>query len=387
MSTAPEVTASPTARTAATSIAAIRPGRIVAIDALRGFDMFWLAGGQQIVRALPAGEPGGWVGVLQGQFEHATWAGFTFYDLIFPLFLFLIGCSIPFALRRRRERSESNASIYRHIALRVALMVVIGMTINGNLLTFDRSKFQLSYSVLQMLAYGYAVAAILYLNFSLRIRLWWCALSLVLYWALETFVPVPGHEIGVYAAGRNFGDWFNAIVLGDLRGPWQIGWIVEGALAHSATAMLGVFAGEMLQAESTPARRLRWFAILGLGGLLAGWLWSLQYPIVKTRWTSSYVLFAGGWSFLLLALFYWATDLRGWRRWAFPFVVIGSNSIVAYVIACHFMPSFQHVSNRLLGGLGRHLDAFGPVLVAMGSAVVVWVFLYWLYRTKVFVRL
>lgn len=361
--------------------------RVLAIDALRGFDMFWLVGGGLMVRALPGGKAEGWVKTLQGQFQHVTWAGFTFYDLIFPLFLFLIGCAIPFALSRRLARGERRSALYGHMAIRVVLMVVIGMTINGNLLTFDPAKFKLSYSVLQMLAYGYAVAAVLYLNFSLRTRLWWCGGSLVLYWALETFVPVPGHQIGVYAPGVNFGDWFNQLVLGDLRGPWVLGWIVEGALAHSATAMLGVFAGEILQRPGSSTLKLRWFIWLGLAGLVAGWVWGLQYPIIKNRWTSSYVLFAGGWSFLLLALFYWLIDLRGWRRWSFPFVVIGSNSILAYIIAGHFLPAFKLASDRLLGGLALHLAAFGPLLVAVGTAAGVWLFLFLLYRNKMFLRL
>lgn len=364
----------------------VRPPRVVAVDALRGFDMFWLIGGAAIVRALPAAE-GSWVKGLQAQFQHMKWEGFTFYDLIFPLFLFLIGCSVPIAFTNRRARGERDASLYRHIGIRAALMVLIGMTINGNLLTFDPAKFQISYSVLQMLAYGYVVAAVLYLNFSLRVRIAWFCSSLLLYWALETFVRVPGHEIGVYAPGKNFGDWFNNLVLGDWQGRWRSGWIVQGALAHSATAMLGVFAGEIFQRSWTPERKLKLFIGLGFATLLAGWLWSFQYPIIKVRWSSTYVLFAGGWSFLLLALFYWVIDIRGVRRLVFPLVVIGANSLLAYIIAEHFKPSFTHVSTRLLGGLARYCGDWGPAFLAAGSTAAIWLFLYWLYRTKAFLRI
>jgi predicted acyltransferase len=133
------------------------------------------------------------------QLEHVEWQGFHFYDLIFPLFLFLIGVSIPLALGKRLARGDSLTSIYKHIVLRVAILIVLAMMVNGRLLTYDPSKFALSYSVLQMLALGYLVASLLFLNLRLGGQVVATVVMLVRYWALLAFVPGPGHEIGQFA--------------------------------------------------------------------------------------------------------------------------------------------------------------------------------------------
>ena len=182
------------------------------------------------------------------------WEGFHFIDLIFPLFLFMIGTAIPFSMAKRLARGDSRTRIYGHLLLRVAILIVLGMMVNGSLLTYDPKQFQLTYSVLQMLALGYLVASLLFLHLRLRWQVVATAVMLVGYWALLALVPGPGHEIGKFREGCNAGDWITEFLVGKWRG-YQVGWIV-GVLGHASTAMLGVFAGQLLRSPQSDGRKL-----------------------------------------------------------------------------------------------------------------------------------
>jgi len=390
--------------------AAATAARLVSLDALRGFDMLWIMGLAQVLRSLAAasGSPSlAWIPV---QLEHLEWEGFHFYDLIFPLFLFMIGAAIPYALGKRLARGDSRARIYGHIVVRVAVLVVLGMMVNGNLLTYDASQFELSYSVLQMLALGYLVASILFLNLRLRGQIVATLAMLVGYWALLAFVPGPGHEIGKFREGCNLGDWVTEYLVGNWR--WegqelQIGWVV-GILGHASTAMLGVFAGELLRSSRSSAWKVLWLVVLGIGCLLGGvfwcgWVaqwwprvnlfgtnwtqWPVWFPIIKLRWTSSYVLYAGGWSYLLLAAFYLVIDVWGFRRWALPLVVVGSNSIFAYMCWQLGYGVFRQAAGIFFGGLRPYVGAawYEPIAWA-GASATLWLLLWYLYRNKTFIR-
>ena len=358
--------------------------------------------------AAASGSPSlAWIPV---QLEHLDWEGFHFYDLIFPLFLFMIGVSIPFALGKRIARGDSRGSIYRHVMPRVAIMIVLGMMVNGNLLTYDRSKFALSYSVLQMLALGYLMASLLFLNLRLRGQIIATIAMLVGYWALLAFVPGPGHEIGKFRDGCNLGDWITEFLVG--KWYWegqvvQVGWVL-GILGHASTAMLGVFAGGLLRSSLPSWRKVCLLVVLGLGCLLAavfwcGWVaeqwphvklfgvnwtdWPVWFPIIKLRWTSTYALYAGGWSCLLLALFYLVIDVWGIRRWTLFFVVIGANSIFAYMCWQLGHDVFRSAAEIFLGGLKLYISRpwYEPISWA-GATLTFWLLLWYLYRNKTFIR-
>jgi predicted acyltransferase len=377
-------------------------GRLMSLDALRGFDMFWIIGGSGIVRALARGSTTPWVVELDRQMQHVEWEGFRFYDLIFPLFLFMIGVAIPLSIDKRLSVGESRGRIYRRIAVRVAVMIVLGMMINGNLLSYDPSKFQLTYSVLQMLALGYLVASVIYLNCTPRGQMVITAAMLVIYYALEMFVPVPGFRWGVLAEHVNFGDWFNDQVLGAWQGRWRLGWIV-GVLGHASTAMLGVHAAGVLR--SSRGERAKVLTLLAIGGgclviavvwsgWLAGWVgggwadWPIWFPIVKNRWTSTFALFAGGWSFGLLAVFYLVIDVWQWRRWAYGFVVIGSNALLAYLSMMLGRGVFRAAAEVFIGGLKRLMTPGGyEALATAATFAVLWAVLWQLHRRRVYLRL
>jgi predicted acyltransferase len=369
-----------------------RPSRWLSLDALRGFDMFCLLGGQQLVAAVAVGAADdSWLGKLRQQFTHVEWAGFRFYDFIFPLFLFLIGVSVPLSIDARRARGDGAARIARHALLRFAGMVFFGWWVTGQLLTWDPQKMQLSYSVLMMLGFGYLIAVGLVLFTSLRTQIIATASILVGYWALQMFVPVPGHVAGEFTKGAILSDWLYDHSVGLLGKPWSSpygrGFLLT-LWPHGATAMLGAFGCYILRSPHSDAQKLR--SLLGIGSacLVAGWLWSFHFPIVKNRWTSTYVLWAGGWSYLLLALFYWVIDVRRWRRGLGLFVAIGSNSLLAYLIAAVFMRPFRSLADVLFGGLRPWLGDYAwGIWMALASYGAAWLLLIYLHRRRIFLRL
>lgn len=377
---------------ATSAASASPPPRLRSLDALRGFDMFWILGGQQIIMAVSAGaREGSWLFALREQFTHVVWEGFHFYDLIFPLFLFMIGVAIPYSIERRRAAGDSPAQILRHALIRFGWMIFFGWWVHGNLLSWDPAQMRLSYSVLMMLGFGYLIAVLLVLYTSLRAQLIATIAILAGYWALAMFVPVPGHVAGEFKIGVNLGDWLYDHSVGLLGKPWSSphgrGFLLS-LWPHGATAMLGVFAARILRGLRSPAHKTRLLLLIGAGCLVAGGLWSFHFPIVKVRWTSTYVLWAGGISFLLLALFYWLIDVREWRRGTGLFVAIGSNSLLAYLLGTVFIGPFRSLADKLFGGLRLHVgDHWGNVILVAATFGLTWLLLIYLQRRKIFLRL
>lgn len=381
--------------------------RLISLDALRGFAMFWIIGGTAIFSCLAKASGCDSLSWIPVQFKHVEWEGFRFIDVIFPLFLFVIGVSIPYALSKRLSRGDSFWHIYRHIIVRVLILFTLGLMVNGKLLTYDLDKIQI-YSVLQMLGFGYFVASILFLHVRWRLQIAITLLMLVGYWAMLAFVPGPGHLMGVVARGCNVGDWLNDWLLGDWQGQFRSGWIL-GILGHASTAMLGVFAGKLLRYPDLSQRdKVLWLSGLGVfclaagvlwGGWVARWLpglqlfgvewsdWPIWSPIIKKNWTSGFVLYAGGWSYLSLALFYLIIDVWGFRAWAFPFRVIGMNAIFAYMTRNLCGGALNSVSRVFLGGLKQYVGVWHEAVLAAGAFMVLWLLLWYLYRHKTFIRL
>jgi predicted acyltransferase len=364
--------------------AALPAQRIMSVDALRGFDMFWIMGGGPLVteffklfsNPLPV-----WLG---RHFDHVEWEGFVGWDLIMPLFLFIVGVAMPFSIGKRLERGDSRSSIYRKVIYRVVVLWVLGMIAQGNLLAFDLTKLHLYSNTLQSIAAGYLISSIALVELPVR---WQAALAgalLVVFWALMAFVPVPGYGAGVFTPDGNLAMWIDEALLGRFRDGTPYTWIFS-SLGFGATVLMGVLAGHLLRARLPGRRKALLLAAAGLGCLLGGWLWGFAFPIIKHIWTSSMVLWSGGWCLLLLALFYWVIDVLGYRRWAFFFTVIGMNAIVAYM-APDIIP-FSQISNTLFAGLAKHLGMFGNFLVAFGAVGVLWLGVYYLYRHRTFVRI
>jgi predicted acyltransferase len=372
--------------TAASSPAPSGNRRVAALDALRGFDMFWIVGGRELALAaagLFSQPPPAWV---EQQLEHAAWEGFTAWDLIMPLFLFVVGAAMPFSFSRRLEERQPKAAIYLKIVRRGVILFILGMIVQGHLLDFNLSTLHVFSNTLQAIAVGYLVAGVLLLNVGIAAQVVFTALLLVGYSLLLKFVSVPGHGVGVLAPDANLALAVDENLLGRFRDGTPYTWVLS-SMTFTATVLCGVLAGRVLRSRLSPWGKVLLMTAVGLGCLAGGWAWAewLDFPIIKHIWTSSMVLWAAGWSYLLLAFFFLVIDVVGFRRWAFPFIVIGMNAITIYV-ASFFVP-FRSIAQSLIGGLARHLGTAGPALVELTSVLLVWMLLYHLYRQKIFLRI
>jgi len=360
------------------------PGRIVSIDALRGFDMFWIMSGGSLFERLFALGGGPIFSTLEQQLNHSSWNGFTFEDLIFPLFLFIVGVCMPFSVTKRLERGESRATLYRHIAVRTAVLILLGLVNNG-LLDFDFGDMRYA-GVLQRIAVCYFFAAMILMNTRIRGQVIWTASLLIGYWAVMKLVPVPGYGAGVLSPDGNLAAYIDRLLLPGQFCCYQFG-DNEGLLSTIpavSTALLGVLSGHWLRSSAPSARKVHGLLGAGIACLVAALLWNLAFPINKLIWSSSYVLFAGGWSLLLLGSFYWLIDHRGWRSWAFPFVVIGLNPITIYVAQGLF--DFGSIAGIFIHGFVDGLGVYTPIFTAFSVLTVKWLFLYFLYRQKIFLK-
>lgn len=389
-----------TENTSASAAASVAPApqpevssRLLSLDALRGFDMIWIAGfGLFLVTLAKATGSEGLFEAVKRQCEHAPWSsvdygrwaqGVTCWDLIMPLFLFCTGTSMPFSMAKRRKLGESTARIYGHILVRVAVLWVLGMIAQGRLLAFDLSKLQVFSNTLQAIAAGYLIAAVAYLHCGRRGRIALAAGLLALYEILLRCVPVPGATEAVIRPDQNPAQWVDTALLGRFDDGLPYTWVLS-SLGFGASVLLGVFAGEWVRTRHL--ERTKVLGLVGVGGILAvaGFVWGGWSPINKYLWSSSMVLYWGGWSALLLGVFYLVFDVLGWRRLAFPFVVVGSNAITAYMIG--HLVNFLDIARKLVGGLEHHLPAAYPAICTGTSFLLVWLFLWWMYRTKTFLK-
>jgi predicted acyltransferase len=362
--------------------------RIVSLDALRGFDMFWIVGGQGLALAAAGylwGSPPGW---LKHQLEHVAWEGFTAWDLIMPLFLFVVGAAMPFSFSRRMEAGQSKAGLYGKIIRRTVVLFILGMIVQGNLLDFNSSTLHVYCNTLQAIAAGYLVAGFVILNVGILGQVIVTLILLIAYWLLLRFVPFDGHPAGTLEPNANLALAVDKFILGRFIDGTQppYTWILS-SMTFAATVMLGVLSGHILRAKTKRWQKLFALIAAGIACLAAGWAWAEWggFPWIKHIWTSSMALWAAGWSFLLLAIFFFLIDIIGWRWWAFPFVVIGMNAITIYV-ANRFIP-FRGISESLVGGAARHAGAAEQLTVQFTAVLLAWLLLYHLYRQRIFLRI
>jgi predicted acyltransferase len=358
-------------------------GRVLSIDALRGFDMFWIIGGGTIFESLVEVWKHPVTETIKVQLEHVKWEGFRFEDLIFPTFIFLVGAVLPFSLSRRIERGESSLRIHLRILQRAVLLIVLGLIFNG-LLRFDWPQTRWP-GVLQRIGLCYFFAALIVLHTKWRTQAILIGVVLLLYWAVSVLVAAPGCQRGDLSMEGCLSSYIDQhLIPGSLYYKYGDNEGIISTFPAVCTALLGALAGHWLRSNNSGSRKAAGLALAGVAGVVVGYLWGLVFPIIKILWTSSYVLFAGGWSLLLLALFYWVIDVLGFRRWAFPFVVIGVNAITIYLLV--EIIDFRHIAEFFLGGIARHVGVYQPLVLPVGAFLAVWLFLWFLYRHRVFFK-
>jgi predicted acyltransferase len=358
-------------------------GRVLSIDALRGFDMFWIIGGGAIFESLvevwrhPVTE------TLRVQLEHVQWEGFHFEDLIFPLFIFVVGAVLPFSLSRRAERGESALRIHLRVVQRAAVLVLLGLILNG-LLRFDWPEMRWP-GVLQRIGVCYLFAALIVLHTKWRTQAILIGVVLLSYWAVTKLVPVPGGAPGDVSMQGCLSSYVDQqLIPGRLYYKYGDNEGILSTFPAICTALLGALAGQWLRSDRSGPRKASGLALAGLASVLVGYAWGKVFPINKILWTSSYVLFAGGWSLLLLALFYGIIDVLGFRRWAFFFVVIGMNAITIYFL--QNLVDFERIAGFFLHGLARQAGVLAALILPLGAFLARWLFLWFLYRHRIFFK-
>lgn len=363
------------------------PGqRLVSLDVFRGLTM---------AAMVVVNNPGDW-GNVYWPLLHAEWHGWTPTDLIFPFFLFIVGVSITL--------SKKSAG-WGSIAWRAALIVALGLFLAGYP-RFDLSRWRIP-GVLQRIALCYFVAAGLFKAASGSVRRQatvaavGAAVLMVGYWAVMMLVPAPGGAAGDLSPEGNLGAWIDRTLMpGHL---WRPRWDPEGLLSTVpaiATTLLGILAGLCLKAEWTAQKKAGALAGAGVLFVLVGLAWNTVFPINKPLWTSSYVAFTAGCAALLLAVCYWAIDIRGWRRWTTPLVILGVNAITLFVVSGLLVKTLALI--RLTGPDGRdvsasrwvYLTVFVPLaspknaslFYALVNLAVLFALLAWMYRRRIFLR-
>lgn len=385
---APEQEAAADAKAAAREPASETPpaARLASVDALRGFDMFWIIGGREALLAFVALFVTPVPAWLDYQLEHPPWDHFTFtaWDLIMPLFLFVSGVSLPFSMSKWRSPDGSLRGFYFRLARRLALLWILGMAIQGNLLDWNLEKLRLYSNTLQAIAAGYLIATVFMLALSIRGQAVATAALLVGFWLLMEFAPYPGKADAPYGPWNNFAKYIDTLVLGRFVDKWHYTWVLS-SMGFGATVMMGVFAGYVLRSRRSEGERLARLVALAAGCLAAGWVWSYWFPFNKYIWSGSMNLWACGWCFALLAAFYFVIDMRGYRRWAFPLVVIGTNAIAVYA-ATHLF-DFKIITNIFIGKLTPRWGDFGAFVTVAVTLLIPWLILLYLYRKRTFIRL
>lgn len=358
--------------------------RVKSIDALRGFDMFWITGGDAFFIALFTffGTP--FFKSLAKQLDHPAWAGFHFYDIIFALFLFIVGLSLPFSITKRMERGETKKTLYYHIFKRTILLYLLGLIYNG---LFDFNFETLRYTgVLHRIAITYMIASIVVLNVRQKYLIVWAVAITLIYWLVLLLVPVPGFGAYNLTPEGNLSAYLDQLYLPGSFCCYKFG-DNEGLITHIPAAvnvLVGTLIGFRLLKPDSYKEKIRTFLIIGSILIVVALAWNFIYPINKYLWTGSFVSLTCGISILSFALFYWLIDVKGYTKWAFPFTVIGMNSITIYVLQGVF--DFGIIAQIFIHGFYTHMGTFQVPFYELCVIAAKWLFLYFLYKKQIFLK-
>jgi predicted acyltransferase len=365
--------------------------RLASLDVLRGFDMFWIIGGGSLVVALSKALEWGWLNVVANQMSHVRWEGFHFEDLIFPLFMFISGVAIPYSVTSKIEKGASRAQLFRKAARRGITLVILGILYNGALQKgFTNMRIP---SVLGQIgiAYFFAATIVIYTN-SMKSRILWLLGILSSIAVLQLAVPVPGAGAGLLDTVNGINAWLDRLLIpGRLHGTTFDPEGLLCSISAISVTLMGALAGGILR-DGQPAsvKKASVLAVTGAVLVVVALLLSTFYPIIKAAWTVPFDLLTSGISFMLLALFYLSIDVKNWtKEWAwgigtyktFFFKVIGMNSITIY-LACRIF-DFRDAATFFVGFLE---PALGNWIIILGGITLEWMFLHFLYKKNVFLR-
>lgn len=366
--------------------------RLMSIDALRGFDMFFIIGGAGLITMICQAFGCGDCEIVK-QMSHVPWEGLRHHDTIFPLFLFLAGVSWPFSLSSQQANGRTSLQIHLKILQRAVILFVLGMLYNGVFREF-KPEFRIP-SVLGFIGLSWAIGAVIFYHVKKSWLRGVITLALLFgYWGVLRFVTAPGAPQGcdTYAVEYNIVSWLDRTLMAKhifrpLYDPESLFAFAGGV----AMALLGMMAGSLLKSDNFKPAKKTLVLLSGFVGLLALdalFIFAMGDKIVKSLWSPSFVLSAAAYSTAMLAIFYHIIDVWGLKKWAFPFMVIGMNSITIYLMVRFIW--FGGITKYFFGGIikeiGEASALWAPVADRAISIVVLWVILYFFYRKKIFLK-
>jgi predicted acyltransferase len=377
----------------------ITNGRLVSLDALRGFVMFWIMSGEHIIHALAKAVPIPVFIWMSSQLHHTEWEGITFYDMIFPIFLFVAGVSMPYSFDKKMNTagvstpmelpSKEKKKIYLSMLKRACILIFLGFIVNG-LLRFDGYEQTRFASVLGRIGLAWFFAGIIYLNFDLKKQIFWFTGILIGYYLAMKLIPVPGFGAGVLTKEGSLEAYIDQLFLpGRLHSKVYDPEGLFSTIPAVATALLGMFLGTFLKASGTFSTNKKLLILVTSAIVLIGigLLWNYDFPINKRLWSSSFVFYVGGFSILFFTFFYLIIDVLGFHKWAFPLILIGSNSILIYM-AAEGLVNFKHTADFVFGGLIKFSPlVWQPVFTTLSVTFVQLILLYFLYKKKWFLKI
>ena len=378
----------------------ITNGRLVSLDALRGFVMFWIMSGEHIIHALAKAAPIPVFIWMSSQLHHTEWEGITFYDMIFPIFLFVAGVSMPYSFDKKMNTagvstpmelpSKEKKKIYLSMLKRACILIFLGFIVNG-LLRFDGYEQTRFASVLGRIGLAWFFAGIIYLNFDLKKQIFWFTGILIGYYLAMKLIPVPGFGAGVLTKEGSLEAYIDQLFLpGRLHSKVYDPEGLFSTIPAVATALLGMFLGTFLKTKANHFSTNKKILIMVASAIVLisiGLIWNYDFPINKRLWSSSFVCFVGGCSILFFTFFYLIIDVLGFHKWAFPLILIGSNSILIYM-AAEGLVNFGHTANFVFGGLIKFSPlVWQPVFTTLSVTLVQLILLYFLYKKKWFLKI
>ena len=362
-------------------------GRLLSLDALRGFDMLWIIGGSGIINALAKNSDAGWLKALDLQMDHVTWNGFHFFDLIFPLFMFISGIAIPYSVKSALSKNPSRGKLVIRFLKRMVILVVLGMLYNGVFKDgFANARYA---SILAQIGIAYFFASLIYtFSGSVKSTIFWIAGILAGVSVMQLFIPVPGFGPGVFTPEGSMNGYIDRLYL-----PGRLAYFngifdalgILSVVSAIGITLMGIIAGKILQDKTfSEYRKTGILALIGIVLIPIAVILSPVYPIIKVCWTTTYNLLAGGISFLLIALFYLIIDVWGFQKWSFFFRVIGMNSVFIYLLG-RIVP-VDEITRFFAGWIIKPLGGGGEVIGALVIVAAEWLLLWFMYKKKVFVK-
>ena len=370
--------------------------RLESLDVLRGFDLFLLVGLETVMHHLSSAIHTPGFHSFMWCFTHVDWEGFSTWDLVMPLFMFMSGITIPFALSRYKDAKDKSL-VYKRILKRIVLLWIFGMMCQGNLLGLDPNRIYLYSNTLQAIAMGYFISALLYLHTRIRTQIIVSILLLLGFWGAMELITVQGYGGGNYTPDGNLAEWIEREVLGRFRDGasivngevnfpdwYRYTWILS-SMNFGVTALTGTFAGYILKEKKLmPRKKFGYLFVIGALMVIAGWTWGIWHPVIKKLWTSSMVLVSSGYCFLLMAVFYYLIDYKKWWKNTDWLKVYGMNSIVAYMLA--MCVNFSCIGHSLFHGLESYMGAYYQVLITLSNTLIIYLILWQMYKKQLFLK-